>query len=100
MILTIEVSDNRVGDLASCGIDRAATGYWAHVSHGERGTLFVMERETGERWQVNDERLRRGLEVMAKIAPHHFGDFLAGHEDATTGDVFLQCCTFGEVKYG
>lgn len=100
MIVKIEISDERVGDLASCGIDRGATDYWAHVSYGERGVLRVSERETGQRWEITDERLAQGLSVMAKIAPRHFADFLAGNEDATTGDVFLQCVTLGEVKYG
>jgi hypothetical protein len=42
----------------------------------------------------------RGLEVMARIAPRHFADFLSENGDAETGDVFLQCCLLGEIKYG
>jgi hypothetical protein len=29
----------------------------------------------------------------------HFGDMM-NHNDATTGDVFLQCCLLGKVVYG
>jgi hypothetical protein len=30
----------------------------------------------------------------------HFGDMIGETGDATTGDVFLQCCLLGEVVYG
>jgi len=42
----------------------------------------------------------RGLQLMAEKAPSHWGDFLAGREDAVTGDVFIQLCLLGEVVYG
>lgn len=44
--------------------------------------------------------LALGLQVMAEKYPHHLADLLAEHEDATTGDVFLQCCALGEIVYG
>lgn len=42
----------------------------------------------------------KGLRVMREKYSHHFADWLRGNDDATTGDVFLQCCLFGEVVYG
>lgn len=44
--------------------------------------------------------LQRGLRIMATAYVHHLGAFLGGDADAETGDVFLQCCLLGEVKYG
>lgn len=44
--------------------------------------------------------LASGLSTMAALYPRHFADFLAGEEDATTGDVFLQCCLYGTVLFG
>lgn len=41
-----------------------------------------------------------GLSALSDQYPRHFADFLAGQEDATTGDVFLQCCLFGRVIFG
>jgi len=41
-----------------------------------------------------------GLKVMAEKYPRHFADMMADNDDAITGDVFLQCCLFGEVLYG
>ena len=37
---------------------------------------------------------------MAETHPRHFADFLAGNEDATTGDVLLQLAVFGELVFG
>jgi hypothetical protein len=44
--------------------------------------------------------IRNGLQVMADKHPRHFRDLLDDNEDATTGDVFLQCCLWGEVVFG
>lgn len=47
--------------------------------------------------------VKRGLALMADPKnehAHHFGDWLKGNEDMTTGDVFLQFCVLGEVRYG
>ena len=49
---------------------------------------------------LGEKEILRGLEVMADKYPNHFGDAIAGNDDATTGDVFLQCCVFGDVLYG
>ena len=47
--------------------------------------------------------VKRGLALMADPKnehAHHFGDWLKECDDMTTGDVFLQFCVLGEVKYG
>lgn len=49
---------------------------------------------------LTKEKLIRGLETMAKIAPRHFADWIGQSEDATTGDVFVQCVVFGEIIFG
>lgn len=49
------------------------------------------------------EAVKRGLVLMASPESehgHHFGDWLKEDDDMTTGDVFLQFCVLGEVKYG
>ena len=48
---------------------------------------------------LNAQKIKRGLTVMAKKEPSHFADFIKGEGDNDTGDVFLQCCLFGEVIY-
>jgi len=37
---------------------------------------------------------------MAEKYPRHFHNFLEENDDAETGDVFIQCCLFGEIVYG
>jgi hypothetical protein len=43
--------------------------------------------------------VERGLAIMARDYPRHFAD-IATDADATTADVFVQCCVLGEVVYG
>ena len=49
---------------------------------------------------LNLKKIKRGLTVMAKKQPSDFADFIKGDGDNDTGDIFLQCCIFGEVIYG
>lgn len=59
--------------------------------------------EDGDRTPVhtlNAQSVEAGLKVMAEKYPSHFSDFLEENYDATTGDVFLQCCLLGEIVYG
>ena len=44
--------------------------------------------------------IEKGLKVFAEKSPYQFGEWLLDNDDSITGDVFLQCCLFGEVKYG
>lgn len=76
--LSIKVNDGEAAD--------------EHV--GKTFTLFTLDRPT----------IERGLSVFASLKPgeggHHFGDWMAENDDATTGDAFLQCCLFGSIVYG
>jgi hypothetical protein len=45
-------------------------------------------------------KLVEGLKVMSEKEARHFADFLAENEDATTGDVFVQCAVLGKTVYG
>jgi hypothetical protein len=44
--------------------------------------------------------LLRGLHVMAEKYARHYADWMNENDDSMTGDVFLQCCLYGEVIYG
>jgi hypothetical protein len=46
------------------------------------------------------DTIKKGLELMAKEHPRHFGDLVSEGGDACTGDVLLQCCLFGKLVYG
>jgi hypothetical protein len=64
-------------------------------------TVRIRDMEDNNKlYRLDRAALERGLLVMREKAPRHFGDFIADNDDAITGDVFLQCCLFGEVVYG
>jgi len=51
--------------------------------------------------RLNQAAIQKGLEVMAEKYPEHFAHAMDIYRaDGETGDVFLQCCLFGEVVYG
>jgi hypothetical protein len=68
----------------------------------EGGALILgdMEDEDSEDKRLDLEAIQRGLKIMSEKYPRHMMDFINDNEDADTGDVFLQCCLFGEAIYG
>ena len=54
----------------------------------------------GRYWRMDKAAIQRGLAVMATKYGKHFGDMMAQTGDATTSDVFVQCCLFGEIVFG
>lgn len=66
----------------------------------EDGILLIYVEDTGITHELTRAKIMEGLKVMADKYPKHFGDLLAEDGDSTTGDVFLQCALFGEVRYG
>lgn len=94
------------------GIFSDSPYYYSPLSKG--GALIIEDMESREKDEDNEdatyspgkmyrldlENISKGLGIMATKYPGHFGDFLNEEADATTGDVFLQCCLFGAVVYG
>ena len=79
--------------------------HWSQLIPTTAGcSLFITDREdegaNPKEYQLNLEAIRRGLKFMADDYPKHFADVVNENDDAETGDVFLQCCLFGEVIYG
>ena len=64
------------------------------------GFVELFDSQEQKTHGLNITMIRSGLEVMSKKYTKHFNDFMTENEDATTGDVFIQCCVFGEVIYG
>jgi hypothetical protein len=58
------------------------------------------EADSEETYKLDRPALERGLQVMADKHPASFGRFMNDDYDSTTGDIFIQCCLFGEMKYG
>ena len=53
-----------------------------------------------KRYTLDMGAIKKGLQIMSTKYPEHFGAFMSENDDAETGDVFLQCCLLGEIKYG
>lgn len=58
------------------------------------------DKDNGKQFVLNLKEIKYGLTCMSKKYPRHYADFLSENENAGTGDVFLQCCLFGEIIYG
>jgi len=111
-----KVSRERISDLLATAFEGGSC-YWVGAvsmvskavgcdspyasEHGAfGGILKIHDDEAETTYLLSDVEIQRGLNRMAEDYTHHWIDFLNENDDATTGDVFLQCCVFGEVVYG
>lgn len=128
MDFTVTISDQRIAELLCCGIE-GGVGYWAriveyikptgelfkwcgddsggfpHIQYpmSEGGAVIFCDAEDEDEkpcWRLDREALIKGIKIMAEKYPIHFGDFMREHDDAETGDVFVQCCVLGEIVFG
>lgn len=74
--------------------------YTAAFSIGGSIVIRDTEADKPKKYTLDRAAMVRGLGIMATKYPKHFGNFMSEDGDAITGDVFLQCCVFGEVIYG
>lgn len=124
MKVTVDVNEKRIADLLSCAFD-GGVGYWCvivdtirpdkirsvwgedticpYIDYPLTGGAIIcnlLEDDVPNNMILNIAAINKGLTLMAKNAPEHWGDFLAEREDSVTGDVFLQFCLLGEIVYG
>lgn len=60
----------------------------------------IKDEEAKKAYILRPDMIEQGLKIMAKKYPQHFIDFAVREDyDQATGDVFLQCCLFGEIIY-
>ncbi len=79
--------------------------HWAWDYALNKGGALIISDEVAldEGEEKREERLdldsiKNGLLVMARDYPGHFANLMDDY-DAETGDVFLQCCLFGDIIY-
>jgi hypothetical protein len=122
-----EISLQRISDLL-CSAFEGGSNYWYQIDKfikpknmsfrtdkdqifrhldyplNEGGALIISDIEgdlNEPPWKrLNLDAIKKGLQIMAEKYPRHMGDFLNENDDAETGDVFLQCCLFGDAIYG
>jgi hypothetical protein len=101
-------------DLSECGDVFGNEEYWyVHWPLFEGGKLVFIEHDGYEgfdddgnrkwvevaRHTLDLEAIQRGLKVLADKFPHKFAELVNDESDGPLGDLFLQCCFFGEEKY-
>ena len=115
VVTKTKVTRERISDLL-CNAFEGGSNYWvgqlkileegltdskyAHdqIAYGATVKLYDDEAETT--YIIGAAQVQRGLARLAEDYTHHWIDFINENDDATTGDVFLQCIVFGEVIYG
>ena len=60
----------------------------------------LTDGESGKKHRITKQMISDAVRDFAQKEPRHFADMLSESDDATTADVFLQLCVFGEVIYG
>jgi hypothetical protein len=63
-------------------------------------TISDQEDDAKKEYTLDRAAIERGVQVMAEKFTRHFSNVVNENDDATTADVFLQCCLFGDVIYG
>ena len=125
--VTLYFTERQIASLL-CGALEGGSNYWIYDNHihlgDDDGRPFgdeytptylrapfsrngYVEIDPGDgepKVKLDKVALKRGLQVMAELKEgeggHHFGDWLKGADDATTADVYLQCCLFGKIVFG
>jgi len=108
-----EISDERLSDLLCCAFE-GGSNHWINTADSieplsknvynfevpfeNDGKLEIVTVDN-EKYILDRQSIDSGLDVMQNKYPRHMKDFLDENEDADTGDVFLQCCLFGEAVY-
>lgn len=74
---------------------------WIPLSEFGSVCCIEVDETTAEetRHTLDLAAIRRGLKVLAEKYPHQFADMIKDSGDMHTGDLFVQCCLFGEEKY-
>lgn len=111
--VTVRVTHTIDKDTLECLLISAFEGgsnYWiAWAQSVQGGDIYAAAFDYGVRVRADDEKhsrllnmvaMEKGMQLMADQYPRHMEDVIGKHDDATTADVWLQLCLFGEVVYG
>lgn len=113
--ITIELHERMLHDQVTAAIE-GGSNYWAQITVGKHlpgwsnyftakfKIIEISDEErgafSGQTYELSIEKLKKGLELMAKHSPHHFADVVKETGDAVTGDVTVQYALFGHIVYG
>lgn len=74
--------------------------YYTYPLNEGGAILIYVDDETNKPYHLTLDTIEQGINLMAKHYLTHFYEWINENYDATTGDIFLQLCLFGEVIYG
>lgn len=124
--LELELKKDTIASLLSAAFE-GGSNYWyflnskkapnclSYKTDGDDGTTFphidypLNEGGELEIWDMEDDKkaytlnlaaIKAGMKIFSEKYPEHFADAISERGDCETGDVFLQCCLFGEAIYG
>lgn len=60
------------------------------------GIIVIVDEEAEAEYSVGLPEIKNAIALIVELFPQHFLDIVTENDDATTGDVFLQCCCFPE----
>lgn len=108
--ITKTVPVEKVVDLL-CSAFEGGSNYWIDSVSSNTDSIYDIENKNyaltitvyafrRQEHVLTQDKLKKGIQVMHDDYNLHFRNFDSDMSDAETGDVFLQCCIFGEVVYG
>lgn len=109
MKLALEISDKRIHDLIHGHGLTYNYSWWDEISGNAlsaKGAKVVFTTEKDEEGEFSGKRtikaraVRTGLELMARLAPEAWADFMAENDDMNTCDTAWQFIIFGKMVYG
>ena len=123
----MSISNHRAADLL-CSAFEGGSNYWCIIDHvvtpeeeakpwgdeytptyisfpfSDGGAIVLgdIEDDEADLVTLNKKAIKRGIKLLETDPQyaHHYADVLQENDDATTGDVFLQLCVFGDVVFG
>lgn len=121
-MVKVKVNNQRLEDLLCCALE-GGSNYWYTITHynyppGEtsetssleyphlelpfKGGSVIIEDQFDDfpEKELDMDAIEQGIQLLERLYPGLFADFIKENEDATTGDIFLQLCLYGEVIYG
>lgn len=108
--VTVEITDEQIAYLL-CSAREGGSNYWARFGHAPYNTaagsilplklpVKIDDIEEGKSYRLDRGNVHKGCKLFVTKGARHYADMVNDHADASTGDVFLQLCIFGELIYG
>lgn len=109
---TVTISDERVQDLLINAVETISAYWCSDITQLHEGDIYDISKPDWK-WEVTEDQgdvadvyvitrddVSAGIDLMQKIVPHQFNNWINDNEDAITADCFFQCVVLKDVIYG